>query len=727
MNELGNFTELSKDIMQKYDPKMGFLLRAGSEPNVLAGKYVCSGSYKNDTEVVEVTVSPPKGFIVSPSKNHLTFRNSKISMQCKATEPVEMKFTNQNVPVQHHVREITYKSDTFKYGAAADIFTHPKQDQIRGDVSCVKKSNQEALWTWHYDTDYGCNCNWTLKNDGIKAARFYFLLDRTFRGTIRAYALNTEGDGYFLNIPTPRGELSCTSKASARVNMTFIPCENPVECQIKSGFLSWFDFDARSYSAESIFSDEDGEDNHNVTTISQGYIRSGIVKCGVGDYITTKFAIANLDTLYIDSVPTANLVRIVGPETNVFVGDKMLFTCMYEKFQIAREAQWAFMYKNGTIDFFDVEKKDDRFSYDLEKYLRSSFIKIPSSEITGLMCFAPVWNSTQWKNSTFALNVSPTPPVDAESPLNCPVDSNPIIILQRNSSISSRRLRVPHLVSNQTLSLYNPVDEIKLICRANYPVQWFRGTEKTNSSKIGKVPCNNVLSMKKVYEAVLHIDPLQKESTGNYTCRKTFAKYPQASAYIYAVGDGEATFVNEGRHMQVIKNVRDYDTWVTLPCEVSNPQSKPYLFLDHEDSERIHRLELGSNLRYDPKMGFEIDSSTVSDPVTTFVCSMSENATTFGVLITLHKQEGELIAGAIGSQQPPSGGMLLAFTIFLLALVILLAVGLFVMYRKCQEASTKPPDGHQMGTRDTFSSYDDVRIQHDDRENIVDGNYNRFS
>jgi len=58
----------------------------------------------------------------------------------------------------------------------------------------------------------------------------------------------------------------------------------------------------------------------------------------------------------IDSVPTANLVRIVGPETNVFVGDKMLFTCMYEKFQIAREAQWAFMYKNGTIDFFDVGK-----------------------------------------------------------------------------------------------------------------------------------------------------------------------------------------------------------------------------------------------------------------------------------------------------------------------------------------------------------------------------------
>lgn len=45
--------------------------------------------------------------------------------------------------------------------------------------------------------------------------------------------------------------------------------------------------------------------------------------------------------------------------------------------------------------------------------------------------------------------------------------------------------------------------------------------------------------MKKVYEAVLHIDPLQKEGTANYTCRKTFANTPQSSVYIYAVGTCE--------------------------------------------------------------------------------------------------------------------------------------------------------------------------------------------
>jgi hypothetical protein len=42
--------------------------------------------------------------------------------------------------------------------------------------------------------------------------------------------------------------------------------------------------------------------------------------------------------------------------------------------------------------------------------------------------------------------------------------------------------------------------------------------------------------MKKVYEAVLNIDPLKKEATGNYTCRKTFAYIPQSYVYVYAVG-----------------------------------------------------------------------------------------------------------------------------------------------------------------------------------------------
>jgi len=37
--------------------------------------------------------------------------------------------------------------------------------------------------------------------------------------------------------------------------------------------------------------------SENGTSLGQSYIRSGMIKCGVGDYTTTKLAIANLDTL----------------------------------------------------------------------------------------------------------------------------------------------------------------------------------------------------------------------------------------------------------------------------------------------------------------------------------------------------------------------------------------------------------------------------------------------
>jgi hypothetical protein len=148
--------------------------------------------------------------------------------------------------------------------------------------------------------------------------------------------------------------------------------------------------------------------------------------------ITLTLTIIKINFADIDSIPTKNLVRIIAPESNVFVGDKMLFTCLYEKFQIAREAKFAFQYTNGTIDFMEIgnciapnrtillkldtqltlklfnspERQDDRYSFDLEKYQRSAYIKIASPDVAALMCFVPVWNSTVWKNTTFPLNVS---------------------------------------------------------------------------------------------------------------------------------------------------------------------------------------------------------------------------------------------------------------------------------------------------------------------------------
>lgn len=283
-------------------------------------------------------------------------------------------------------------------------------------------------------------------------------------------------------------------------------------------------------------------------------------------------------------------------------------------------------------------------------------------------------------------------------------------------------------MSNSTISLYNPVSEVQLICRANYPIQWVYNNEPQNTSKIGKVPCSTGSEeMRKVYEAVLNIEPLKKEATGNYTCRKTFALFPQSFVYIYAVGDGEATFVNEGRHMQVVVRHRE-ERVVTLPCEVSNPEAKPYLFIDHEDSAKIQRLDLSDQLEYDPRVGFKLDLDLAPDPITTFICSMSENASSFGVLITLREQDtnevhhdGRFYSSSTSANYGGGGsGMLVTVTVVLLILVILLVGGLLLMYKRYQQVTLNSTvDASQLGNASGFSSYDDVRIGSDDRENIV--------
>ena len=56
------------------------------------------------------------------------------------------------------------------------------------------------------------------------------------------FYITIKGDSYYMNLPTPRGELSCTSVKSPKVNLTYIACENPVECQIKSQFLNWVSY-----------------------------------------------------------------------------------------------------------------------------------------------------------------------------------------------------------------------------------------------------------------------------------------------------------------------------------------------------------------------------------------------------------------------------------------------------------------------------------------------------
>lgn len=87
-----------------------------------------------------------------------------------------MRLNNTNVKVQQHLQEVMYKSDGYRFGgkirsihirrewlqfgltylflliAVGEVFTHPKQDVLRGEINCVKKATGEVLYTWKYDT-----------------------------------------------------------------------------------------------------------------------------------------------------------------------------------------------------------------------------------------------------------------------------------------------------------------------------------------------------------------------------------------------------------------------------------------------------------------------------------------------------------------------------------------------------------------------------------------------
>jgi hypothetical protein len=63
------FVPLNSSIIQRYDAKKGFLLTSTNNASALVGKFVCSATLKNETEIVEITVVPPTGTYLNHVSN----------------------------------------------------------------------------------------------------------------------------------------------------------------------------------------------------------------------------------------------------------------------------------------------------------------------------------------------------------------------------------------------------------------------------------------------------------------------------------------------------------------------------------------------------------------------------------------------------------------------------------------------------------------------------------
>jgi hypothetical protein len=76
------FVPLNSSIIQRYDAKKGFLLTSTNNASALVGKFVCSATLKNETEIVEITVVPPTGNYL----NHVSNSAKKSYLYTTRTE-----------------------------------------------------------------------------------------------------------------------------------------------------------------------------------------------------------------------------------------------------------------------------------------------------------------------------------------------------------------------------------------------------------------------------------------------------------------------------------------------------------------------------------------------------------------------------------------------------------------------------------------------------------------
>ena len=124
----------------------------------------------------------------------------------------------------------------------------------------------------------------------------------------------------------------------------------------------------------------------------------------------------------IDGDIIATLVKASGHATTEV---KVEVSCEYSKFVFASGSQWAFGWANGSVSLVPsglptlVAQKGGNALFghtvSLSFYfpellkegttqpVRTSIVRIPSSEIVELICLAPEWSSLRWRNSSILI------------------------------------------------------------------------------------------------------------------------------------------------------------------------------------------------------------------------------------------------------------------------------------------------------------------------------------
>ncbi|ODN03968.1 Tyrosine-protein kinase-like otk [Orchesella cincta] len=116
------------------------------------------------------------------------------------------------------------------------------------------------------------------------------------------------------------------------------------------------------------------------------------------------------------------------------------------------------------------------------------------------------------------------------------------------------------------------------------------------------------------YSASLEINVESNKATGNYSCRSTQHKELAKNVFIYWEGNSPPYLVLAGKVLEI--DVKPGSTSLQIPCYISNPTASVNLF--KEIGGEFKGIQ--SNVKFDPKTGFELNFHNISDVIGRYRC-----------------------------------------------------------------------------------------------------------
>ncbi|ODM99816.1 hypothetical protein Ocin01_06860, partial [Orchesella cincta] len=350
--------EVEPDRIVEYDPKRGYILY----PNNW-GSYICKDDKTTELSG-NVTVFMPLGRTLKISSQNVSNQDRSLRLECRATEPIEMKFINF-IKISKDVKDVNSKE--YRYGKRIKLDT----SWFRGNTSiveCITMKDRRVIKTWKF-LNHGTKRN-VCHLHILVITNYIWFID-----VLTVTLSELPDDGYDLsNVQLylkrsgkEKGYQCCAEgRVVTRPVLTTYPCNTPTECELRTPCLSHTMLRNRETAvncpAFDLANEAIYEGDQGCTLLKIESERSGIVRCSMDllskDY--TYFTGKEMDGTYsstlspkkkVDPEAILKITQKAGPKRTPNVkGATARFECEGSKMYFAREFQWGVDKVNEPIN-----------------------------------------------------------------------------------------------------------------------------------------------------------------------------------------------------------------------------------------------------------------------------------------------------------------------------------------------------------------------------------------